>query len=364
MVCDDAEPADEHVEGGIYISPEFQLGQVYDGAADVVEDVILYRPVYVCAPRPPGSDIGNGHSPSVRGVDHTPSPSPVAGSPAAAGRPRVGGVSPAGSVEHINAHSSPSHGRSAVTRTKKVESTTTTTTTTVDGRSNEHHHQHRHHYHHPPHQQQKEELSEPPQQYRSSHEVIVHDSAPSDRGWRDPDPAKPTVTAAAVGKEVATRHDGVRLTDRIDSAEGEGGAEAAERGAAQDGVVGGRELATSTTTTHIRTTTTTTKTTTTTSATTTTTAGHQDAPLADATVIKDHIAASPPLPPPSSPAVMTSSPPSVTASTPAVTAPSSSVEDCNSTNLATTADHCADVVVVATAEREPVKPVCQQTPTN
>ena len=420
MVCDDAEPADEHVEGGIYISPEFQLGQVYDGAADVVEDVILYRPVYVCAPRPPGSDIGNGHSPSVRGVDHTPSPSPVAGSPAAAGRPRVGGVSPAGgvmsssvggvsptvggvsngiggvteakgglsslvggvsppvggvsngvggvspagSVEHINAHSSPSHGRSAVTRTKKVESTTTTTTTTVDGRSNEHHHQHRHHYHHPPHQQQKEELSEPPQQYRSSHEVIVHDSAPSDRGGRDPDPAKPTVTAAAVGKEVATRHDGVRLTDRIDSAEGEGGAEAAERGAAQDGVVGGRELATSTTTTHIRTTTTTTKTTTTTSATTTTTAGHQDAPLADATVIKYHIAASPPLPPPSSPAVMTSSPPSVTASTPAVTAPSSSVEDCNSTNLATTADHCADVVVVATAEREPVKPVCQQTPTN
>jgi len=98
------EPADEHVEGGIYISPEFQLGQVYDGAADVVEDVILYRPVYVCAPRPPGSDIGNGHSPSVRGVDHTPSPSPVQGSPA---RPRAGGgagggVSPAGSTEQVS----------------------------------------------------------------------------------------------------------------------------------------------------------------------------------------------------------------------------------------------------------------------
>lgn len=43
-----AEPADERVEGGNYISPEFQLGQVYDGEADVVADVILYRPVYVC----------------------------------------------------------------------------------------------------------------------------------------------------------------------------------------------------------------------------------------------------------------------------------------------------------------------------
>ena len=102
-VCERTEPADEHVEGGIYISPEFQLGQVYDGAADVVEDVILYRPVYVCAPRPPGSDIGNGHSPSVRGADHTPSPSPVAGSPsaAAAGRPRAHGVSPAPGVTPV-----------------------------------------------------------------------------------------------------------------------------------------------------------------------------------------------------------------------------------------------------------------------
>ena len=103
---DETEPADEHVEGGIYISPEFQLGQVYDGAADVVEDVILYRPVYVCAPRPTGSDIGNGHSPSGRGaggVDQTPSPSPVAGSPAAsaaAARPATAaGISPTGTAD-------------------------------------------------------------------------------------------------------------------------------------------------------------------------------------------------------------------------------------------------------------------------
>uniref|UniRef100_A0A914ECT8 Arrestin C-terminal-like domain-containing protein n=2 Tax=Acrobeloides nanus TaxID=290746 RepID=A0A914ECT8_9BILA len=40
----------DYVEGGKYISPEFRLGQVYDGNGDVIEeeeDVILYRPVYV-----------------------------------------------------------------------------------------------------------------------------------------------------------------------------------------------------------------------------------------------------------------------------------------------------------------------------
>uniref|UniRef100_A0A915AR92 Arrestin C-terminal-like domain-containing protein n=2 Tax=Parascaris univalens TaxID=6257 RepID=A0A915AR92_PARUN len=44
----------EHVEGGRYISPEFRLGQVYDGQATgengefaMEDDVILYRPVYV-----------------------------------------------------------------------------------------------------------------------------------------------------------------------------------------------------------------------------------------------------------------------------------------------------------------------------
>ncbi|VDK44040.1 unnamed protein product [Anisakis simplex] len=44
----------EHVEGGRYISPEFRLGQVYDGQVNgedeefpIEEDVILYRPVYV-----------------------------------------------------------------------------------------------------------------------------------------------------------------------------------------------------------------------------------------------------------------------------------------------------------------------------
>ncbi|MFH4979173.1 hypothetical protein AB6A40_005882 [Gnathostoma spinigerum] len=41
----------EHVEGGRYISPEFRLGQVYDGQGfenedEVDDDVILYRPVY------------------------------------------------------------------------------------------------------------------------------------------------------------------------------------------------------------------------------------------------------------------------------------------------------------------------------
>lgn len=47
-----AEIADDRVEGGIYISPEFQLGQVYDGTCESGggDDIILYRPVYVCIP--------------------------------------------------------------------------------------------------------------------------------------------------------------------------------------------------------------------------------------------------------------------------------------------------------------------------
>lgn len=46
MACD-------HVEGGMYIGPEFLLGQVYDGsnAQEVRETVVLYRPVYVCVTR-------------------------------------------------------------------------------------------------------------------------------------------------------------------------------------------------------------------------------------------------------------------------------------------------------------------------
>lgn len=43
-----------HVEGGMYIGPEFQLGQVYDGSTQQEQpEVVLYRPVYVCVkPRP------------------------------------------------------------------------------------------------------------------------------------------------------------------------------------------------------------------------------------------------------------------------------------------------------------------------
>ncbi|KAE9551873.1 hypothetical protein FO519_004922 [Halicephalobus sp. NKZ332] len=55
----------DYVEGGRYISPEFRLGQVYDGnqppgerengAEDDEEDIILYRPVYVkCIEKPKG----------------------------------------------------------------------------------------------------------------------------------------------------------------------------------------------------------------------------------------------------------------------------------------------------------------------
>ena len=318
------------MEGGIYISPEFQLGQVYDGAADVVEDVILYRPVYVCAPRPPGSDIGNGHSPSVRGADHTPSPSPVAGSPSAAGKPRAGGVSPAGSVERVNAHSSPAHGKTTATRTtKKVESTTTT----VDGRSNEHHHQHHHHYHHPPHQHQKEELIEPLQQGRSSHEVIVHGTASSDRGGRDLDPAKPAVIAATADSEKAATHDDVRLTDCSDAS---GTASTKNEAVTTETCVRGVELGAvdshelTASSKHIRNTTSSTTTTTTTmvvvssSVTVTDVAG-------DTTVLRDHTASS-----------------------------SGAAGDCNSTDTAGSG-LCVDV---ATAERESTHPARHPTPIN
>jgi hypothetical protein len=57
-----AEVAADHVEGGNYIGPEFQLGQVYDGGlAEGAEAVVLYRPVYVTLPHvlPSGSTTPN-----------------------------------------------------------------------------------------------------------------------------------------------------------------------------------------------------------------------------------------------------------------------------------------------------------------
>uniref|UniRef100_A0A5S6R438 BTB domain-containing protein n=1 Tax=Trichuris muris TaxID=70415 RepID=A0A5S6R438_TRIMR len=36
-----------HVEGGMYVSPEFQLGQVYDGSTVEHDNVLLYRPLYL-----------------------------------------------------------------------------------------------------------------------------------------------------------------------------------------------------------------------------------------------------------------------------------------------------------------------------
>lgn len=40
------------MEGGIYISSEFQMGQVYMGETDDndMDEIILYRPVYACVP--------------------------------------------------------------------------------------------------------------------------------------------------------------------------------------------------------------------------------------------------------------------------------------------------------------------------
>ena len=47
-----SDTAVENVEGGKYISSEFQLGQVYmgDEHTEGEEDTVLYRPVYPCVP--------------------------------------------------------------------------------------------------------------------------------------------------------------------------------------------------------------------------------------------------------------------------------------------------------------------------
>lgn len=34
----------------MYISPEFQLGQVYDGTGELDQEIILYKPIYPCVP--------------------------------------------------------------------------------------------------------------------------------------------------------------------------------------------------------------------------------------------------------------------------------------------------------------------------
>ena len=51
-ISDFLEASCDHCEGGIYIGPEFQLGQVYDGTLglgdDTGENIVLYRPMYVC----------------------------------------------------------------------------------------------------------------------------------------------------------------------------------------------------------------------------------------------------------------------------------------------------------------------------
>lgn len=61
----------DHVEGGQYIGPEFQLGQVYDGTSnsgaketegEEQENIVLYRPVYVCVRKPVRVD--QDHEPS------------------------------------------------------------------------------------------------------------------------------------------------------------------------------------------------------------------------------------------------------------------------------------------------------------
>ena len=65
-----AGPCCEYVEGGMYIGPEFQLGQVYDGNFDpssgstsTESTIVLYRPVYLCVAQKSSSQTPkNKHS--------------------------------------------------------------------------------------------------------------------------------------------------------------------------------------------------------------------------------------------------------------------------------------------------------------
>lgn len=51
-----ADVASEHAEGGMYIAPEFLLGQVYDGANQETA-VVIYRPVYVAVRKTQRDDV-------------------------------------------------------------------------------------------------------------------------------------------------------------------------------------------------------------------------------------------------------------------------------------------------------------------
>lgn len=63
------EVAADHVEGGLYIGPEFQLGQVYDGGLlDSADNVVLYRPVYIC--------VANQKLKEIQAARSNPAPAP------------------------------------------------------------------------------------------------------------------------------------------------------------------------------------------------------------------------------------------------------------------------------------------------
>ncbi|XP_074643357.1 arrestin domain-containing protein 3-like [Tubulanus polymorphus] len=69
------------VEGGLYTSPEFQLGQVYDGTCgtEAGEDTILYRPVYVCVPHEKMTVTNSNNAATTNNdTDQDASPSPSA----------------------------------------------------------------------------------------------------------------------------------------------------------------------------------------------------------------------------------------------------------------------------------------------
>ena len=71
-MCTIVAVADDHVEGGLYISPEFQLGQVYDGTCDSPDqDVVLFRPIYPCVqPQTDITTLSHTNSTQDIGIEH------------------------------------------------------------------------------------------------------------------------------------------------------------------------------------------------------------------------------------------------------------------------------------------------------
>lgn len=114
----------------MYISPEFQLGQVYDGTIIDEESVLLYRPVYVRVAQKHGDSIGKSvskHSKDANLDLGTINPT-IHGSPSTASNSAENAVTAASSVASAQgpASSAPASRRTKPAYPNELPLTTTT----------------------------------------------------------------------------------------------------------------------------------------------------------------------------------------------------------------------------------------------